>query len=72
VNQSVHSHTNKVQLTTAWSCYTSYVDVCVCVCGYFDNFVGVLVICLLVFNVFLNFCNVFVLFGSCTFILICY
>ena len=45
-------------------------DVCVCVgfvmCGCFDNSVGVLVICVLVFIVF------FVLFRLCAFILICY
>ena len=36
-----------------------WVCVCVCMCGYFDNCVGVLVICVLVFTVFL-YCFVYV------------
>ena len=42
-----------------------WVCVCVCVCGRFDNCVVVLVICVLVFTVF-------VLFRLSIFILICY
>jgi hypothetical protein len=39
-------------------------------CGCFDNCVGVLVICVLVFTVFCIFLTVFVLFRLCKFILI--
>ena len=50
--------------------------VCICVvfviCGCFDNFLGVLVICVLVFTVFCIFYCIFVLFRLCIFILICY
>ena len=50
--------------------------VCVCVgfvmCESFDNCVGVLVICVLVFTVLYCLYCVFVLFRLCIFILICY
>jgi len=50
---------------------------CLCVgfvmCGCFDNCAGVLIICVLVFTVFLYcFYCVFVLFRLCILILICY
>jgi hypothetical protein len=49
--------------------------VCVCVgfimCGYFDNCVGVYVICVLVFTVFVSLYCVFVLYRLCIFMLIC-
>jgi len=50
--------------------------VCVCVgfvmCGCSDNCVGILVICVLVFTVFLFCVLFFVLFRLCIFILICF
>ena len=58
------------------TCGLCNVWVCVCVgfvmCGCFDNCVGVLVTCVLVFTVFCIGCSVFVLLRSCIFILICY
>ena len=51
------------------TCFVMCVCVCVCVC--FDNSVGVLVICVLVFNVFCIVCTVFfVLFRLCIFIFV--
>jgi len=50
---------------------TVVVSICFVLCGCFDNYVGVLVICVLVFTVFCIVCTVFfVLFGLCVFILI--
>jgi len=45
---------------------------CVYVCVCFDNCVGVLVICVLVFSVFYIVYCVLVLFRLCIFILICF
>ena len=48
-----------------WLCVCVGFVMCGCMCGCFNNCVGVLVICVLVFTVF-------VLFHLCKFILICY
>ena len=57
-------------------CGFGNVRVCVCVgfvlCGCFDNCVGVLVICVLLFTTFLLFVLCFLLFLLCILILICY
>ena len=59
-----------------WVCANVWVCECVgfVMRGSFDNYAGVLVICVLLFTVFFFiFCAVFfVLFGLCIFILICF
>jgi len=49
-----------------------FFNVWVCVCECFDNYVGVLVISVLIFTVFYIVCTVFPLFRLCIFIPNCY
>jgi hypothetical protein len=59
-------------------CMCGFCNVCVCVCvgfvmcGCFDNCVGGLVMCVLLFTLFCIFCTVFLYCFLWIFILICY